>query len=128
MKKLALTFLTAVYLLFTIGVAVNQFYCCSKLKSVSFFLSNNDQGTCKNETNNDECCKTKHHYLKVDDSHFASNAIFLAKKHCSILHVNFPIVEFNVPPIHQAFELYNINAPPGITKTPVYVFNCNFRI
>jgi len=128
MKKLAVILLTAIYMLTTIGVAISQFYCCNKLKSVSFSFSSKEQITSKNKTQNDGCCKTTHQYLKIKDSHFASNDICLTEKYVSIIHIGFPVIELIAPQIHQAVELNNINAPPGITKTPIYIFNCTYRI
>ncbi|QEC69253.1 hypothetical protein FRZ67_18775 [Panacibacter ginsenosidivorans] len=115
-------------MLSTVGIAVNQFYCCSKLKSVSFSLNSKEQNICKNETNSDGCCKTTHQYLKVKDSHFASDDVSLGEKYFSILHTDFPVFELTVPRIQQAVASNNINAPPLLSKNPIYIFNCTYRI
>lgn len=128
MKKLALILLTAVYMLSIVGIGVSQFYCCSKLKSVSFSFNSKEQSNCKNNTKDDGCCKTTHQYLKVNDSHFASNDVSLAEKYFSILHTEFLVFELIGPQIQQAVASNNINAPPLLSKNPIYIFNCTYRI
>lgn len=128
MKKHALILLTVVYMLSTVGIAVSQFYCCNKLTSVSLSFNSKDQSNCKNDTHNDGCCKTTHQYLKIKDSHFASNDISLAEKYFSILHTAFPEFELIAPKIQQAVVSNNINAPPLLSSNPIYIFNCTYRI
>ena len=128
MKKLALIFITAVYMLSVAGIAVSQFYCCNQLKSVSFSLSSADQNTSKNKIPDDGCCKTTHQYFKVTDSHFASHTVSLSERLFSALLTSFPSFQFVTPQIQQAAAANNINAPPLISGTPIYIFNCTYRI
>lgn len=128
MKKLALILLTAVYMLSTVGVAVSQFYCCSELKSVNFSLSNAEYKTCTNDTKDDGCCKTTHQYLKVKDSHVSADVVSFPEKYFSILHTGFPVYGFIAPEKQQAAAANNINAPPLLSGTPIYIFNCTYRI
>lgn len=128
MKKLALILLTAVYMLSIVGVGVSQFYCCSKLKSVSLSLNSKDQSKCKKDTQDDGCCKETYQYLKVNDSHFASDDVSFAKKYFSILHTEFPVFELIAPQIQQTVASNNINTPPLLSKNPIYIFNCTYRI
>lgn len=128
MKKLALILLTTVYMLSTVGIAVSQFYCCSKLKSINFSFSSTDYKTCKNDAKDDDCCKTTHQYLKVKDSHISPDTVSFPEKYFSILHTCFPVYEFIVPEKQEAVTANNINAPPLISGNPVYIFNCTYRI
>lgn len=128
MKKLALILLTVVYMLSTAGIAVSQFYCCSKLKSVNFSLSSADYKTCKNDAKDDDCCKTTHQYLKVKDSHISINAVSFPEKYFAIIHTDFPVFELIAPEKQPAVSANNINAPPLISGNPIYIFNCTYRI
>jgi hypothetical protein len=115
-------------MLSTAGIAISQFYCCNKLKSVNFSLSNSDYKTCKNDTKNDGCCKTTHQYLKIKDSHVSADAISFPEKYFSILHTDFLLFEISAPEKQQAIATNNINAPPLISGNPIYLFNCTYRI
>ena len=115
-------------MLSTIGIAVSGFYCCSKLKSVNFSFNSTGIGNFKKDAKEDGCCKTTHQYLKVNDTHVASNQVSFKEKHFSILHTGFPSFEAFTPRIQQQVVTNNINAPPLISGTPVYIFNCTYRI
>ena len=128
MKKLATILLTVIYMLSTAGIAISQFYCCSKLKEVNFSLTSTDYKTCKNDTKDDGCCKTTHQYAKVKDAHLSADDISFPEKYFSIIHTCFPVFELITPEKQQAVTANNINAPPFIPGNPIYIFNCTYRI
>ena len=128
MKKLAIVLLTVVYMLSTVGVAVSQFYCCSKLKSVAFSLNGSENNTSKKEIKEDGCCKTTQQYIKIKDVHLYADAVFSPAKHFLILHTGFPALDLIAFEKQQAVISNSINAPPLITTNPVYILNRVFRI
>lgn len=128
MKKLAIVLLTVVYMLSIVGIAVSQFYCCSKLKSVTLSLNGSENKTSKKEVKEDGCCKTTHQYLKIKDVHLYAEAVSSPVKHFLIFHTAFPALDLTAFEKQQALISNSINAPPLITTTPAYVLNRVFRI
>ncbi len=114
-------------MLSTVGVAISQFYCCSKLKSVTLSLNGSENKTSKKEVKEDGCCKTTHQYLKIKDVHLYAEAVSSPAKYFLILHTEFPVLDITAFEKQQALISNSINAPPLIT-TPVYILNRVFRI
>src|SRR5687768_13999203 len=72
MKKVALILLLSVYGLSIFGIGISKFYCCSKLKSISFSFAESHKQDCKVNNIDSDCCQKKTQYLKVKDAHKAS--------------------------------------------------------
>jgi len=125
MKKLALIFITLVYMLSVAGAAVNQFYCCGKLSSETVSLIGSGQ-----KENNDArgCCKTTHQYFKVKDAHISSDHVSSPEKYFNFIQTNFPLIEILNFEKQKSFVANSINAPPLIPSNPIYIFNCTYRI
>ena len=115
-------------MLSTVGVAVSQFYCCSKLKSVTFSLNGSENKTSKKEIKEDGCCKTTQQYLKIKDAHLFAEAVSSPAKIFFIVHTEFPVFDITTFEKQQAFISNSINAPPLIATIPVYILNRVFRI
>ena len=128
MKKIALILVTVVYMLSTFGIAVSEFYCCGKLKSISISFNDEKQKDCKKAADNGGCCKTTHQYFKIKDTHIVSDAVSLSAKFFSIIHTDFPSFEISNTANGKNIISYTINAPPIHPGTPVYIFNCIYRI
>ncbi len=128
MKKLTLILVTLVYTLSTLGMDVSRFYCCGKLKSETFSFFGENHKTCNKGSDDSGCCQTTHHYLKVNDTHIASQVVFSPEKFFSILHTDFPSVDLTAPKIPLSFLANNINAPPLLQGTLIYIFICIYRI
>lgn len=82
----------------------------------------------KMKTEKDDCCKTQFKYVKVKDSHVASDYINSPAK-------TFTDLCFTVPSfISIAFipqlkvVAYPANAPPLHNGIPLYIFDCVYRI
>lgn len=125
MKKLALILITVVYMLSFVGMSVNQFYCCGKLSSESVSFLGGKQ---KEANDASDCCKTTHQYLKIKDAHISSDYISNPEKHFSFVHTIFSLFESTIPANQQTFVRNNINAPPLLSGSPIYIFNCTYRI
>lgn len=127
-KKTALILLSALYMLSVAGIAVNKFYCCGKLKSISFSWNGTEKSKRKNGLPDDGCCKNTHQYLKIIDTHSPSHSTFFCEKFFSILHVEFPFLKLNPALVQQAIAANNINSPPLLSGIPIYIFNCTYLI
>lgn len=127
MKRTGLILLTAIYIVSSLGMSVNRFYCFDKLTSVSVAYGAGDDAGVQSGKK-DKCCGHEKQSFKVKDSHFS--AATLALSHPSPLTVpsfigisNKPVVSFSHTQI-----LYSGNAPPGHSDIPVYTINCAYRI
>jgi len=127
MKRSALLFLTAIYLLSLVGIGVNRFYCCGKLASVTLTYAlpdNGDTAPGKKAT----CCKHEKQSFKIKDSHINANFVALAQIQPALL----PEIQTGVTPFTAA-EKVNLlinraNAPPDNPAVPIYTTNCSYRI
>ena len=131
MKKVALLFFTLIYLVSVSGVAWGNFYCCGKLKETFLFSSKQAVKISKSCKGNKlpGCCDTKTFFSKVKDNHSPSNAVKVAdtfgKK---LLQSN----AFELPISQSTYFVTGsftpLHAPPLISKQPVYLSICTFRI
>lgn len=119
-----------IYTTATFGIGVKSFYCCNKLKSTSFSFANASQKTCgmKMMKEKDDCCKTQFKYVKVKDSHVASDYINSPAKVFTDLHFAIPSFVAIVPENRQESIGYAGNAPPLHNGIPLYIFDCIYRI
>jgi hypothetical protein len=127
MKKYAAIFLVFIYTLSVIGLAVNKFYCCGKLESVSF-VANPAHIKAEKETKNTGCCKNEKTTFQVKESHFASDKVVVNTNFIQLVPVslvsNFCFDSILVTEFSSLF----IEGPPRYQRTPIYLFNCIFRI
>ena len=120
MKKAAAILLLFIYAFSATGFAVKADYCCSNLKSVKLVLADGakDKGG---------CCKVQYHCFKVKDIHSAANVLLAPALHFTFLHTLNESFSTNHLSAKGITELRNIHSPP-LLQTPVYIFNCIFRI
>lgn len=76
----------------------------------------------------DDCCKTQFKYVKVKDSHVASDYVNSPAKNFTDLSFTAPsFVSIIVVP-QQKVVAYPANAPPLHNGIPLYVLDCVYRI
>ncbi len=91
MKKITIIFLFCIYALATMGFSLKEFYCCGKLKSVSFSISSDNKAKCnKCDTKTAGCCNNQFHYFKVKDNHVSALQIDVPLQFIAILESFFP--------------------------------------
>ena len=127
MKKLFTLTLIFLYSLSVLGVAVNKFYCCGELESVTFTTSEKYLKASK-ESKDAGCCQNEVQTFKVKDSHLSSSAKFLEAKIFATLLSPIPVFDFKVVSTKEVVLAYQSHAPPLGAKSPIYLQNCNFRI
>src|SRR5687767_558854 len=128
MKKVALILLMAVYGLATFGVGISKFYCCSKLKSVSFSFAEFDKGDCKVNNINSNCCEEKTQHIKVKDAHKASVENNFSPKPFPLPDTNYTSTQNFFFKSQQVLITYNIHGPPVFNNKPIHILNCVYRI
>jgi hypothetical protein len=121
-KRTALLFLTAIYLLSLVGIGVSRFYCCGKLTSVTLTYASADH------TDQNNCCKHDTKSFKVKDSHVTAASFVFSEISAAIIPtpVNWTLVTFATE--HANPTSYQANAPPGDPDIPIYTLNCTYRI
>ncbi|MVT42377.1 hypothetical protein GO495_17425 [Chitinophaga oryziterrae] len=129
MKKASAILLLIIYTTAACGVSIKQFYCCGKLKSVSFAFKEDKKENCHKDREKSGCCENKYHILKVKDNHITTDNVLNPTKYFTDLHI-FP--SSYQSPVLTVFQQINPanpgNAPPLHYGVPVYILNCIYRI
>lgn len=124
MKKALSILLLLLYASTSFGFSVQQFYCCGKLKSVSFTVKqdiNEKAGCCENQFNN----------LKIGETHLLSGQLSSPVKHFTKVFLStfghyFPTPAFAI--VTRLSIAHPTHAPPLHGDIPIYIFNCTYRI
>jgi hypothetical protein len=128
MKKAAVILLICIYSLATMGFSLKQFYCCGRLKSVTFSLLQEVKDKCGKGDDKSGCCYTKFQFFKVKDNHISSKQTGFSLKHFVNLHLYTPSVQ-NISFVSEKTTIsYMSHAPSVHTGVPVYLLNSVFRI
>ena len=128
MKRTALILLTAIYLLSTLGVAVDSYYCRGKLQLTSALRVSQALPACKMKHQMKNCCKTKKQYFKVNDLHIYASAFSLGIKLFPASQVPYLAFQPNISATNRELFEIDINAPPKGNVIPPYILHCNYRI
>ena len=129
MKRTATIFFALVYLMSTSGAVWSNFYCCGKWKETYFFKSKELSKDCRGNKKGPGCCNTKTFSFKVKDNHTPSTQVKANSADVTKFFSPTFISLFNSQ--HVSSETYSfafLHAPPFISKQPVYLAVCNFRI
>jgi hypothetical protein len=121
-KRTALLFLTAIYLLSLVGIGVSRFYCCGKLTSVTLTYATPDH------TDKNNCCKHESKSFKVKDSHVTVNVTVLSQSMPVLLPAPAYWSAINILTEQDTPVNYQANAPPEDPDIPIYTLNCAYRI
>ena len=128
MKKAAIILLICIYSLATMGFTIKHFYCCGKLKSVTFSLAHQAKDKCAKGNDKSGCCDSKFQFFKVKDKHISADQADFPVKHFVDLHLYIPSFQ-DISFVSQKTTIaYKSNAPPRHQGTPTYIYNCVFRI
>lgn len=130
MKKFIVTILAVFYLGASSGATVNIHYCMGQL--IDWGISNDETDDCSNcgmeKGNSEDCCKDKHHKLKLKDSPKASTIIYLFNPS----GIPVPFAGYNETgaiPLRHVKKLQIVSdSPPRTQATPAFIRNCSFRI
>ncbi|MBA4198718.1 MAG: hypothetical protein C0459_14310 [Chitinophaga sp.] len=102
-------------------------YCMGKLKTTNVQLTNKKACCCKKADSNKSCCKTKHHFVKLEDNHKASYADFKIQLPVTVIESDYFLAEQNNI-IKKNQITYSPHAPPLLNGQSTYLLNCVFRI
>jgi hypothetical protein len=128
-KRTAVLLLTAIYLLSSLGVAANSYYCCGKLQLTTILDGSKQQSDCKKMASMmPKCCKTKKQYFKVKDQHVGATAFSLDTKVYPAINIPYLTAQLSINIPDQEFVSFNSHAPPDRFQPPFYILNCTYRI
>jgi hypothetical protein len=127
-KRSALILLTLVYLVSCLGIAVNKFYCCGQLKTVSISTIENYVNDVNSSATTEKCCNQTSQTFKVKDQHIASSAVLLQSTPLfAIAHSKLALSELPSLSIKENIKTY-YNPPPNPSGNNIYNLFCNYRI
>ena len=109
------------------GFSLKEFYCCTKLKSISFFLALDTKEKC-GKGDSKGCCDNKYQFFKVKDTHISADKITNPVNNFTDLHLCTPIFPITTFAVQTAPVANSSHAPPLIKGVPLYISNCVFRI
>jgi len=128
MKRVTAICLLLLYSLTLVGLGVKQFYCCGKLKEVSFGLASAAAHHCDMDKEHKGCCETAFKTLKVEDSHFSATDVNIPATFFFTL-ANLQLNNWYIEPVlDQPFRFKYGNGPPLYNSIPKYILNCIYRV
>jgi hypothetical protein len=130
MKRIALLVIAVTYLVSVSGVAWGNFYCCGKLKETFLFSSKEASKISKTCKGNKlpGCCDTKTFFAKVKDNHSPSTEVKVKGASCSTLMYSAAVFNTIFQSANSIITFASTHAPPLLSKLPVYLSVCVFRI
>ena len=123
MKKSLLILLACFYLVAASGITLNLHYCGGKLKEVSLFASNDDDGCCGNKKRSKGCCSEKNALIKVKDNHFSNASIKIDNQVAKVLIPQLSYVLINYLSAGFDFKPRYSHSPPVHYDKPIYLKN-----
>ncbi len=128
MKKIALILLISIYSISTLGIGIQHFYCCGKLKSTSISFVQVVKEKCNKDDAMSDCCKTWFTSLKVKDSHVPADDINSPVKHFKDLHLFTASFKVKVSANEPMDVATAGHAPPLHNNIPIFTLHCVYRI
>ena len=128
MKRALLLTITFVYLLSSIGIAVNKFYCCGELKSISLSETSPMLDDCKMPVKEDGCCDIKSQTFKVKDQHLKSVSITALSVPAFIILQSFHKIDFDFTVSPKDIPDLNYRASLVSNSVPIHGMNCTYKI
>lgn len=128
MRTVSIILLTVIYPIATTGISLEEFYCCSKLKSVTVAFVDAPKEKCYKGNHKGNCYESRYEILKVSDKHLASISPKFSYNQIEALYPFNSLLQ-PVLPVGQALNSINgAHSPPYHSGIPIYIFNCVFRI
>lgn len=124
MKKIVAILSSAVYLILTLGLAINLHYCQGELESVSV-IGTSSNCCCAIATHESSCCNNEKYFFQFsNDNQLTASNIILS--HPYQYFETAYIIEFKgFKDTLQSFKVpYDDSGPPGPTKA-IWKTNCS---
>lgn len=128
MKRIAILILSILYLIPSVGVAMDLHKCGKKIRAISINAPHKSRCPCGTKMPAG-CCKDFHLSLKIVDSQQESKCI-LIQAYNHFIQVDRP-VNLILGETHSHFEIFDFSsyhAPPFKIKLPVYLVNSVFLV
>jgi len=121
MKKTLIILFSFFYLSLTSGITLNLHYCGGKIKNISFFHTNSEEGCCGKKMKSKGCCDEKTTIFKVKDNHQSSDNIKLVFNHFKVFDVAVPVLVSKIYIESNSYTVLNYHAPPVLYDNPLYL-------
>ncbi|MGZ3864483.1 MAG: HYC_CC_PP family protein [Bacteroidia bacterium] len=125
MKKLFFIFFSFLYLVSSAGVSFNVHYCGGKIKSISFFTSEED-GCCGRKMKSKKCCKEKTVVYTVKETQNGTSKINITKTSLGSFSLVSKINFIGLP--SKFLRAASFKEPPDIVYNKSYLVNRVFLI
>jgi hypothetical protein len=124
-SRIMIGVMSAIYLLFSIGIVTSTHYCMGKKSSVAYFTSESQPCACSLfSAGKDTCCDDEHDLIKLDDSQKVIPALELSPNQWIVLEELFTPT-FITHPKNSFRELPKADdLPPPV---PLFKFYCSLR-
>jgi len=129
MKKVLVAILLLTYAFASSGASVDLHYCMGKLIGLDFDHASKKQcGNCSMPVKDSKgCCNSKQVQVKIDkDQQATHNNISISNDFIAVASI-YPVLN-NILLGSTTIIYPLIHGPPLISYTPVYLFDCSFRI
>ncbi len=130
MKKVAVIFLTMLYLIPSIGFSMDLHFCGSNVTEVSIQKSLDKKCVC-GKMSNSKCCKEVHVEVKLDASQKASSTLVVSQKvnEVKLFITNiFSSELFSSSPQKNSFIYFDPLRFSSLQKHPVYLTNSSLLL
>jgi hypothetical protein len=127
MKKLTLIVYLLLYCASSFGVAIRQFYCCSRLESTLLLLSSVEKDNSRSKDDKKGCCDTRFQSFKVKDYHAPAANVNAPTLFAVDLHLLYLVSIFSGMAAPKA-TAPSIHSPPINRTVSLCVINSVFRI
>ena len=121
MKRILIFTLLVVYTTLACGVNVQMHYCGGKLKYISLFELNDEDGCCGSSMKKKNCCNDKKAYLKVNDKHNSVASLKVVTFKGQISELAIPCFTYNFHVNTQGRIIPSYHAPPVLYDNPLYL-------
>jgi hypothetical protein len=124
MRRIVVTILLLLYTgLFAVGLPLNLHYCSGNFSGIILAVDEND---CCGTDRTDNCCETKHAYLKAESNHANAPQVQTPAGQCLWLNTSFFISNTTVSSNNNlpVFTYRNESPPP----LGAFILLCNLRL
>lgn len=105
----------------TSGISISLHYCGGKLKNISLFEKENEEGCCGSKMKSKGCCNEEAAFIKVKDDQHSGNYFSLSNNSSEITLAILPVQLFLVMDESPKYGGKNYHALPVLYEEPLYL-------
>lgn len=120
MKKAFIITLSFFYLVVASGIFLNLHYCGDDLKKIALFCTNDEEGCCGSEEEENGCCNDVSSFFKIKDDHFSVKGLNILLPDFSFFSLPQTILVFSISGDYDQYK-ETVHDPP--IDDPLYIRN-----